>query len=84
MQNVQQITITDKCSVEIDSVASVRSFDENGVVVDSSKGLISVEGRDLRIENFEKSSSKILITGIITGVFYLEKREKRKGRVPFQ
>ena len=84
MQNVQQITITDKCSVEIDSVASVRSFDENGVVVDSSKGLISVEGRDLRIENFEKNSSKILITGIITGVFYLEKREKRKGRVPFQ
>lgn len=84
MQNVQQITITDKCSVEIDSVASVRSFDENGVVVDSSKGLISVEGRDLRIENFEKSSSKILITGIITGVFYLEKREKRKGRVQFQ
>jgi len=84
MQNVQHITITDKCSVEIDSVASVRSFDENGVVVDSSKGLISVEGRDLRIESFEKSSSKILITGIITGVFYLEKREKRKGRVPFQ
>ena len=84
MQNVQQIIITDKSSVEIDTVISVRSFDESGVVIDSSKGLISIEGRDLRIENFEKSSSKILITGIIMGVFYLEKREKRKGRVALQ
>jgi sporulation protein YabP len=83
MQNVQQIIITDKSSVEIDTVVSVRSFDENGVVIDSSKGLISIEGSDLRIENFEKSSSKILITGIIMGVFYLEKKEKRKGRVAF-
>lgn len=84
MQGAQKIIITDKSSVEIDTVLSVRSFDETGVMIDSSKGLISVEGRDLRIENFEKSTSKILITGDISGVFYIEKREKRKGRVTFQ
>ncbi len=83
MQGAQKIIITDKSSVEIDTVLSVRSFDETGVIIDSSKGLISVEGRDLRIENFEKSTSKILVTGDISGVFYIEKREKRKGRVTF-
>ena len=84
MQNTQKILITDKKSVEINSVSSVRSFDEDGVIIDTSLGLISVEGSELRIENFEKATSEILITGNIFGVVYLEKKEKRKGRVAFK
>ena len=84
MQNTQKILITDKNRVEINSVSSVRSFDEDGVIIDTSLGLISIEGSELRIENFEKATSEILITGNILGVFYLEKKEKRKGRVAFK
>ncbi len=80
MQNSQTIIISDKKKVEIDSVISVRSFDEEGVLIESSLGLISVEGREMRIENFEKITAKILITGDILGVYYLEKKEKKKGR----
>ena len=80
MEAKQQIVITDKNKVEIDAVTSVRSFDENGVLIDTSIGQISIEGRDLRIENFEKSSTKILISGNIIGVYYLEKRDKKRGR----
>ena len=53
MESKQQIVITDKNKVEIDAVTSVRSFDEDGVLIDTSIGQISIEGRDLRIENFE-------------------------------
>ena len=84
MQNTQKILITDKNRVEINSVSSVRSFDEDGVIIDTSLGLISIEGSELKIENFEKATSEILITGNILGVFYLEKKEKRKGRVTFK
>lgn len=84
MQNTQKILITDKNRVEINSVSSVRSFDEDGVIIDTSLGLISIEGSELKIENFEKVTSEILITGNILGVFYLEKKEKRKGRVAFK
>lgn len=80
MEAKQQIVITDKNKVEIDAVTSVRSFDEDGVLIDTSIGQISIEGRDLRIENFEKSSTKILISGNIIGVYYLEKRDKKRGR----
>ena len=80
MESKQQIVITDKNKVEIDAVTSVRSFDEDGVLIDTSIGQISIEGRDLRIENFEKSSTKILISGNIIGVYYLEKRDKKRGR----
>ena len=84
MQNTQKILITDKNRVEINSVSSVRSFDEDGVIIDTSLGLISIEGSELKIENFEKATSEILITGNILGVFYLEKKDKRKGRVAFK
>ena len=80
MESKQQIVITDKNKVEIDAVTSVRSFDEDGVLIDTSICQISIEGRDLRIENFEKSSTKILISGNIIGVYYLEKRDKKRGR----
>ena len=80
MQGNQKIVITDRTHLEIDSVTSVRAFDEDGVLLDSSLGRISVEGRELKIENFEKATGKILVTGSISGIFYLEKMEKKKGR----
>lgn len=84
MKENQEIVIKDKSRVEIDSVLSVRSFDEDGIVVESSLGLVSVEGRGLRIENFEKSTTRILVTGNIIGVFYLENKDKKKGRIAFK
>ena len=80
MQDNQRVCITDRKSVEIDNVSSVRAFDEDGVLLESTLGKISVEGRELKIEGFEKASGKIFITGNIMGVFYLEKGEKKKGR----
>lgn len=80
MQGNHQVVITDKNRLEMDSVISVRAFDEDGVLLETSVGNISVEGKDLKIENFEKASSRILITGTITCVVYLEKRMKKKGR----
>ena len=55
MQSNQQVVITDKNRIEIDSVICVRAFDEEGVLLETSLGNISVEGHDLRIENFEKA-----------------------------
>ncbi len=81
MQQNQKILITDKSSVLINSVTSVKSFDEYGVVLSSEFGMLAVEGSNLQIENFEKATSEILITGNILGVYYLEKRDKKRGRV---
>ena len=84
MKDNQEIVIKDKSNVEINSVPAVRSFDEDGIVVESSLGLISVEGGGLKIENFEKSTTRILVTGNIYGVFYLENKDKKKGRGVFK
>ena len=58
MQNKQQITITDKSSVEITSVICVKTLDDSGILVETTLGLLSVEGSELRIENFEKATNE--------------------------
>ena len=80
MHSNQQVTINDKNRIEVDAVISVRALDADGVLLETSFGDISIEGSDLKMENFEKASSKILITGNISGVYYLQKRMKKKGR----
>ena len=80
MSGNQQVIISDKNKIAIDSVLSVKAFDEESVLLETSLGNICIEGSDLRIENFEKSSTGILISGNINGVYYLEKRIKKKGR----
>ena len=80
MQSNQQIVISNKNNVRIDSVNTVKSFDEEAVLIETDFGNIAVEGAELRIESLDKSKSEILITGKITGAYYIEKREKKKGR----
>ena len=80
MSGNQQVIITDKSRIEINSVICVKAFDEEGVLLETALGNICVEGSDLRIENFEKASTGILIVGNISGLYYVEKRMKKKGR----
>ena len=81
MQGSQQIVITDKGKVEIDLVKAVRAFDEDGVVLDTGLGFIGIDGSNLRIEDLCKSSSKIMITGEIEGVYSFKNSDKKKGRI---
>ena len=80
MTGKQAVVISDKNRIEIDAVICVKAFDDEGVLLETSLGNICVEGADLRIENFDKMSTKISIGGNINGVYYLEKRMKKKGR----
>ncbi len=81
MKENQQIVVTNKNRVEIDSVLAVKTFDEDGIIIESILGLISIEGIGLKIENFEKATTKILVTGNIIGVYYIENKGKKKGRL---
>lgn len=79
-ENKHQVSVFNRNSVEINCVISVNSLDEESVILETEKDSLAVEGMNLKIENFEKSTGRILIIGDIRGVYYLEKRIKRKGR----
>ena len=82
--NAQEIVIRSRKEIQIDGVNSVRAFDENGVILDTRGGKVVVEGGELKIENLDKSTGKILVVGRIDGVFYPNFKEKKKGRGLFR
>ena len=80
----QEVLIKGKGNVSVDFVKGIVSFDEDSVILDTDAGKMIVEGIGLRIENLEKATGRIQITGMISGVHYLEKEMKNKGRRLFR
>ena len=76
----QEIIIKNRSEVQIDEVNNVRDLDENTVVLDTRMGKIVIEGDGLKIESLEKGVGRILISGKVSGVFYSDFKEKKKGR----
>ena len=76
----QEIIIKNRSEVQIDEVNNVRALDENTVVLDTRMGKIVIEGDGLKIESLEKGVGRILISGKVSGVFYSDFKEKKKGR----
>ena len=68
----QEIVLRNREYLKINDVTDVVSFDENGVILESGYGSISVDGAELRVTRLE---------GKIGGVVFFEAREKpeKKG-----
>ena len=63
--------------LEFDGVNSIESFDEEYLEVSTTVGIVCVEGKGLKIEALEQQSSKIIVKGEISGVFYKEEKAPR-------
>ena len=80
MENVsknQSVVLENKKKLTIDSVINVESFSDDYLEISTGLGRISVEGKDLKIEELRQENGKILITGEIDGVFYKENKTKK-------
>ena len=66
----QTIILENKKKLTIDSVLNVDSFNEDYLEISTELGGIAVEGKDLKIEELRQENGRILISGIISGVFY--------------
>ena len=74
----QNIFIFDRKRIEIDNVIGVCTFDEDYVSLESEFGRISIEGAGLMIDNLNKESKKISISGRINGVYYNDAKPKKR------
>ncbi len=72
------LQIIDRVTVAADGVIFVESFDEAALVLSTNMGSLTVEGRELKIEEFSKETGKARITGRIDGVYYADERRQRK------
>lgn len=65
---------------ELSGISEVESFNETGIDLVSGFGGITIEGEELKIEQFSVESGKIAIVGRITGIFYEDRPDKTAVR----
>ena len=75
----QSITLVNRRILTMGGVDDIAGFDEDTVILDTSMGRITVEGKEMKIESLTKEGGNILITGDISGIFCSDTPVKKKG-----
>ena len=71
-----RIEMTDREEAVISGVEEVISFDENCVVLRTVCGVLSLDGKDMRVVNLNTDAGEISVSGVIDGVIYPENTQK--------
>ena len=73
-----RVMMEDRGKISITGIADVVSFDENQVVLDTDKGLLTIKGRDLCVSRLTLDKGEIDIEGRPDSLVY-SKSEGIKG-----
>ena len=73
------VVIENRQYAELTGILDVESYQESGIVLNSSQGEIAIDGVELKIESFSVETGKIRITGHIGGIYYNEHEKPRGG-----
>ena len=68
MENRRQLTLT--------GVSDVCSFDENGVIMQTALGELTVKGSELHISGFNRETGEISMDGNVRGLVYTDERHE--------
>ena len=59
-----------RSKLSVSGVEDVINFDENGVILKTVAGILSVDGSDLRITNLNVEKGDVDIEGNVNGMYY--------------
>ena len=78
MDAVQDVCLFSRKRMEMTGIEEVESFTEALITISSVLGMIAVEGKNLKIENFSTADGNLQITGEIDSISYYAKRQKQE------
>ena len=80
-KNQHAFSVNMRKEMNITGVTDVESFDEGSVILQTTGGEMTVEGRNLHIGVLDTERGIITLSGQIDGVFYAEDHvEEKRGR----
>lgn len=78
-----EVKLSSRTRLEMTGIEDVSSFDEQGIILQSCMGGISIEGEGLKIETFSTGSGDLVITGKISGILYFGSSSGEKEKSGF-
>ena len=79
MTEQSEIRITAGKSLFVSGVDGIIGFSDREAVISTSFGLLAVSGRDLQIEEFNKSGMTVTIRGTVSAVYYPGNKKDTRG-----
>ena len=79
LQRSNEISIINLKTFTMSGVVDIAGFDGDYILLDTTAGRISIEGRDLKIESLTKDGGVILVVGDISGVYVTPIKEKKRS-----
>lgn len=73
------IRIDNRCSMILSGIEDVISFDENELILKSSMGVLSVDGKGLHIIHMSVESGDLTVEGHLDGLFYVDREKPKQG-----
>ena len=70
-----KLQLSERKSLTMTGVTEVVSFDESAVVLQTSLGLLIVQGQQLRLKNLSPDGGQVAVDGAISALSYEEPRQ---------
>lgn len=74
-QQSQRLVLTDRSNLTVTGVTEVISFDEGAVTLQTSMGMLSVQGEELHLKNLSLEGGQVEIDGTISSLAYEDGRQ---------
>ncbi len=71
--------MSERETLTVTGVTDVINFDETSVILETTSGVMSVDGSDLHIINLNVDSGDVTVTGSISGIIYPQSMPKSSG-----
>ncbi|MBE6672890.1 MAG: sporulation protein [Ruminococcaceae bacterium] len=73
------LTLSERKTLTLTGIEDVISFDENGILLLTSEGTLTVDGTDIHIVTLCVESGELSVEGRICGLYYVDKTTKKSG-----
>ena len=70
-----KLTLNERKSLTMTGVAEVISFDESLVVLNTSLGVLTVQGQELKLKTLSLEGGQVAVDGQISALIYEQPRE---------
>lgn len=75
MEKSHGLTLTGRKNLTMTGVDEVVSFDDAAVVLRTALGMLTVQGRELRLKTLSTDGGQVAVTGEVSALTYEEPRE---------
>ncbi len=70
-----KLTLNERKGLTMSGVTEVISFDDTAVILQTSLGLLNVQGKDLQLKNLSLDGGQVAVEGYISSLHYEEPRQ---------